>query len=357
MNKQARILFIIHDVYQDANVFPLGISYLASILREEGHIVEIYCQDLYHYSNEELAEHLDDNNYDIIGVGFLAARFKETIVSLCDVINKHKKKAWLILGGHGPSPISEYVLKTTDADIVTIGEAEGTIVEIVREKNNMTYNLSNINGIAYRDDNKIIITDKKISVPDINSLPFPAWDLFPMEDYKKSIKIKGQKDGESSLAVLSARGCINKCNFCYRMEKGIRFREIDNFVLELKHLKDKYDISNFIFDDEMFISNQNRLLDFEKCLNKYNLDIRFFCSARVDVINREIVEILKRCGCSILSLGLESLDNNVLKIMKKNTTAEDNIKAVETILGIGGICVSLNFLWGNIGDTEDSLKK
>jgi radical SAM superfamily enzyme YgiQ (UPF0313 family) len=188
-------------------------------------------------------------------------------------------------------------------------------------------------------------------------VPFPAWDLFPMDDYKRGVKIKGQEDDEYSLVALSSRGCVNRCNFCYRMEKGIRMRRVEDLVLELKYLKDRYGITNFIFDDEMFILNKNRLLSFKKHLDKYKLQIRFFCSARVDVVDKETIEILKQCGCATVSLGLESLDENVLKTMKKNTTPEDNVRAVEDILDVGGLFVSMNFLWGNIGDTEGSLRK
>ena len=357
MPNQARILFIIHDVYQDVNVFPLGIAYLSSSLEKKGHKVDIYCQDLYHYPNEDLAEYLYNNDYDIIGVGFLAARFNETIIDLCNVINRYKKKAWLVLGGHGPSPIPEFVLRKTNADVVAMGESEETIVEVVKEKINNTCCLSSIKGIAYRDKEKVSINERRTSVPDVNAISLPAWNLFPIEDYKKNVKIMGQKKDEYSLVALSSRGCINKCNFCYRMENGIRIRTIDNFVQELKYLKDEYQINNFIFDDEMFILNKKRLIAFEKALNKYDLQIRFFCSARVDIIDKEVVNILKRCGCSTISIGLESLDNNVLRMMNKNTTCEDNIRAGEIILEAGDIYVSLNFLWGNIGDTEKSLNK
>ena len=157
MNKKARVLFIIHDLYQSKNIFPLGISYLASILEQNQHKVDIYCQDIFHNSNEELAEYLDNNEYDIIGIGFLSARFKETVVDLCNVIKRHKKNAWLILGGHGPSPIPEYVIRQTDADIVAIGESEETILNIVKEKINGGYNLSKVCGIAWKKDEEIVM--------------------------------------------------------------------------------------------------------------------------------------------------------------------------------------------------------
>lgn len=109
MTENGNVLFIIHDLYQEDNHFPLGIGYMAAVLKREGVDVDVYCQDVFHYTNEELAELLKRNEYDLICVGFLAARFRETIVDLCSVINTYKKNAWLVLGGHGPSPIPEYV--------------------------------------------------------------------------------------------------------------------------------------------------------------------------------------------------------------------------------------------------------
>ncbi|MEK0337771.1 MAG: hypothetical protein QQN41_10100, partial [Nitrosopumilus sp.] len=100
--KKGRVLFIVHDLYQDDLEFPIGIGYLASALMNFGAEVVICNQDVYHYSNEELAEKfLKDEDYDLIGIGFLAARFRETVLGLCEVVNTYKRKAKLMLGGHG----------------------------------------------------------------------------------------------------------------------------------------------------------------------------------------------------------------------------------------------------------------
>jgi len=353
--KKANILFIIHDLYQSKNIFPLGIGYLASTLEQKGHRVSVYCQDLFHNSNEELARYLDNNKYDIIGLGFLSARFKETIVELCDVITKHKKNAWLVLGGHGPSPIPEYIINQTDADIVSIGESEETIIDIVEQKISKACDMSKIGGIAWKNGEKVIINNRKKALKEMDDIPFPAWHLFPVEEYKKAVKIFDQADDEFSLTAMSSRGCINKCNFCYRMENHIRLRSMENFVAELKILEDIYKITNFIFADEMFVLNKKRLIKFEKELEKVDINIRFSCDARVDNFDRELAFILKRCGCVFINLGLESTDDNVLRLMNKNSTLEQNINAVESILSVPGIGIGLNFLWGHIGDTEKSL--
>jgi len=261
----------------------------------------------------------------------------------------------LVLGGHGPSPIAKYVLRKTNVDIITIGEAEKSIVEIVKEKINRTCNLRSINGIAWRNNEEIFINNREDPISVLDDIPFPLWDCFPIDKYKKNVKIFEQPEQEYSLAAISTRGCINRCNFCYRMEDSIRLRSVNNFVLELKELNDRYQINNFIFSDEMFVLNKKRLIEFEKELNKNNLDIHFSCDARVDKIDNEIVTILKRCGCVFVNFGLESTDDRVLKLMNKNTTLEMNKRAVELILSVGGIGMGLNFLWGNIGDTEKSL--
>ena len=354
--KNGKVLFVIHDVYQDFNNFPLGIAYLASMLKVAGAHVDIYCQDLYHYSNNELACYLDRNEYDLIGVGFMAARFKETILELCRVINAHKKNAWLVLGGHGPSPIPEYMLDTTQADIVAIGEAEHTIIELLEAKINGTHDAGKITGIAWRLKNKVVVNKRRPRFLKLDEMPFPAWESFPFDDYSNSIKILDeQPPHEKSLVFTSARGCINECNFCYRMEKGIRLRSIDNVIEELRILTGRYRIHYFQIFDEMFILNKKRVLEFEEKLAKNKLEIRYFCDARVDILDKEIVESLKRSGCRFMNFGLESADNSVLRQMNKNTTVEQNIAALELVLSCGGIGVGLNILWGNIGDNEETL--
>jgi len=110
----------------------MGVAYMGAVLKKQGADVEVYCQDVFHYSNQELASHLEKNTYDLIGVGFLAARFNETVIDLCSTINQSKKDAWLVSEGHGPSPIPEYMLKKTGADVVVIGEAEESIGEYGR---------------------------------------------------------------------------------------------------------------------------------------------------------------------------------------------------------------------------------
>lgn len=225
--RKGKVLLIVHDVYQDYNYFPLGAAYLAAYLRKAGAEVEVCCQDVYHWSDEEMARRfLVNNEYDLIGVGFLSARFKETILGLCETINKYKKGAWLVLGGHGVTSIAGYVLGRTRADIAALGEAEETIVDLLECKVTGS-DLSGVAGIAYASDNGVIINKRRKPIANMDSIPFPEWPLFPMEKYLNCLHLYSADDTDKTLGILTSRGCINKCNFCYRMEDGIRLRSVE----------------------------------------------------------------------------------------------------------------------------------
>jgi anaerobic magnesium-protoporphyrin IX monomethyl ester cyclase len=352
-----KVLFIVHDVYQEDNEFPLGPAYLAAVLKEAGASVEAYCMDVYHYTNEQLADHLDNNHYDLIGLGFLAARFEETVAPLCKVINQHKKDAWLVLGGHGPSPIPEYILRRTDADIIAVGESFNTIKDLLWCKIKGE-NLSTVKGIAYLDHKrKYFHTGESELIKNLDTLPFPLWEIFPMNKYTVANMMFNQDlKTEKSLNFMSSIGCTGRCNFCYRMDKFLRLRSIPNIIAELKILWEKYSVNCLFFDDELFVMNKARLTAFRDGLKEAGLKIKFTCSARVDTFDQETLDLLVECGCQGINFGFESCSTKVLSLMNKNTTAEQNIKVLELMKSDGRIGMGINFIWNNIGDTVKTLK-
>lgn len=357
MQKKGRVLLIIHDVYQDDNIFPLGTGYIASALKVHGAEVVVCCQDVFHQSNEWIAQNLlKDESYDIIAFGFMAARFRETVLGLCEMINEHKKDAWLVLGAHGPSPISEYVLQTTRADIVTIGESEATIVELLDCKLSGGHDLSKIDGIAFRDGDNVTVNRRREAQKDLDLIAFPSWELFAMDKYTSCVKFDGMQDDGGFFPITTGRGCVNRCNFCYRLEDGIRFRKIDNVIAEMKILYDQFGVKHFSIQDEIFVVSKRRLFEFRDALKRSGMKITFHCDVRVDIYDEEIADCLAECGCIFSNFGLESSSQAVLDAMGKRTTVEQNERALQ-IAKRSGVMIGLNYLWGNIGDTEESLWK
>ncbi|MCK5232188.1 MAG: B12-binding domain-containing radical SAM protein, partial [Desulfobulbaceae bacterium] len=330
MTCKGKVLFIIHDVYQEDNQFPLGVGYLAAVLRQYGAEVTVCCQDVYHYSNEKLAEkYLKEEEYDLIGIGFLAARFKETVVGLCETVNEYKKGAKIIFGGHGPSSEPEYILENSRGDLVAIGEAEKTVVDVLDAILNGR-DFRNVQGIAYKDENgKVHVNERRKPTMKLDSIPFPAWDLFPMDIYTSNLQYHLQRDDEKALQIVAGRGCVNRCTFCYRMEKGVRFRSIDNVLQEMKKLYDDYGVTYFAIQDEIFIASMGRLRDFVEGLKrhgllhkiKYNID----AGIRADIATDGLATLLKESGCCYVNVGFESVTQECLDDFKKNTTVTDNL--------------------------------
>jgi len=317
-----KVLFVVHDLYQNDNHFPVGIGYLAAVLQKNGDDVKVLSADVYHFSNAYVQSVILDWQPDIIGVGFLAARFNETVLPLCKAINEVKGEGKLVVGGHGASPIPQYVKEKLGADKVILGEGEYW---------------------AGHDG-------------DLDSLPFPAWDLFPIEQYATSLRLPGWEAGDRTLGILTSRGCVGKCTFCYRMIEGLRLRSIENVIEEIKTLKARYGINYFFIQDELFVSSKKRMFEFHKGLEDSGLigHIKFACDSRVNIVSEELLACLKEAGCVYLDYGFESMDDNVLKIMKKGTTAKQNYKAAE-LTRKAGIPFNMNILWGNIGDTPETL--
>ena len=353
-----KVLFVIHDLFQDDIYLPLGPAYLAAVLRQAGAEVEIYDMQAHHYTNEQLAEHLDNNEYSMICLGFLAARYS-TVHPLLDVIGDHKKSSLLIVGGHGPSPIPSFILENNPAvDVVCIGESEDTIVDLFNYKTKANpFLLKSITGIVYRGwVNQIIYTGSRKPVQDLNSIPFPAWDLFPMDIYSNALHLWGQEKGDRCIGFLSSRGCVGQCSFCHRLEgHGVRFRSAKNVVDEMEFLWTEYNINGYFLYDEMFVASEDRLRKIKQELEDRCLQIKFSANARVDNLNREKMALLKEIGCTFLNFGVESSNQHVLDLMNKKTTVEENIQAIE-LANEFNINTGINMLWNCPGDTAETLQ-
>ncbi len=356
MNLGGRFLFVVPDNFQDDNVFPLGPGYLSAILRMAGVHVETYCMDVFHYSLDELEEFVTKNSYDMICLGFMAPRFKRGVQAACNVISRARSEdTWFVLGGYGPSPIPEYILKTTGADIVAIGEGEETMLEIMMARKGLM-DVSDIRSIAYRQGDTVTINDRRATIKYLNELPYPAWDLFPMEEYTQCLKFSGMDVNERAFPLISTRGCTDKCSFCFRLDAGIRQRGPDQVVAEMKELYDRYGVTYFYFCDELAIVSRKQIFQLTDAIVKTLPPIKFRMDCRVTLFDDEIAVALKQAGAVFLNIGFESSSQTVLDQMNKRAKVEQNIAAAETAMR-HNIGIGINMIWGMPGDDLNSLRK
>jgi len=351
-----RILLVVYNNDSYIHFFPLGVAYIASALRNAGYEVEIYNQDVYHHPDEHLTIYLDKNFFDIIGIGVIAGYYQyRRLIEISKAINASKNRpAYFILGGHGPSPEPEYFLKKTKADIAVIGEGEETIVELLAAISNKR-DFSEIKGIAYRKDDQFVINGRRPLIQNVDRISWPAYDMFPVI-YYRLLRLPHSTNSDFVMPVLSARGCIFKCNFCYRMDTGCRVRKPESILEEVKYLQKDYNINYINFADELLMSSKSRVVELCEAIMKAKLQFKWFCNGRLNYATREILKLMKDAGCVFINYGIESFDDIALKNMNKALTTKQIISGIETTL-TAGISPGYNIIFGNIGETKETLNK
>jgi len=350
-----RILLVVYDNDTYMSYFPIGTAYIAAVIRQKGYEVEIYNQDVWHYPNEHLTKYLKENHFDVVGVKVIGGYWQyRQLLATSKAINAVPNRPVFILGGQGPSPEPEYFLEISGADIVCIGESEISLPNLLSALGSGR-SLSSVRGIVYKDDGKYIHTQRENVIKDIDSIPMPAWDLFPMTHYSL-FRFTGEKPNERTFPVLTGRGCLYKCNFCYRIETGYRGRSAGAIIEEIKKLKKDYRISFFAFADELFMSTPDRTRELCEEIISSGINIKFFCNGRLNIAHIDLLQLMKRAGCVFINYGIESLDDNVLEIMNKQLTVNQIVGGIENTIA-AGIHPGFNIIFGNIGETKEILMK
>jgi radical SAM superfamily enzyme YgiQ (UPF0313 family) len=350
------VCLIVYDNDSYVHTFPQGIAAIAAILREAGHNITIYNQDVYHYPESHLVDYLTNNNFDAVGIGVIGGYYQyEKLLKISKAINSVPNKPFYMIGGHGPSPEPEYFLKKTKADVIVIGEGELSTPKLLKAVEDGT-ELIEVKGIAFLDDEgNLIMTEREPLITDLDSIPFPAYDLFPMNHYAL-LRYPNMKNSDRSMPILSSRGCAYQCNFCYRMVEGIRLRSTENIVEEMKLLKDTYNINYFAFQDELTMVSKKRTMDLCQAIIDADLDIMWSCNGRLNIADEEVLAKMKEANCVFINYGIESVDDKCLEIMNKKLTVEQITRGIELTLA-AGISPGYNIIWGNIGEDEKILQR
>lgn len=352
-----RILLVVYDNDSYVHLFPQGIAYIASAIREAGYEVTIYNQDIHHYPEEHLTRYLDSNEeFDVVGVGVIGGYYQyKKLLSVSKSINASKRRPkHYILGGHGPSPEPKYFLNMMGADIVVIGEGEKTIVELLsRIYSKKSY--SDVLGISFIRDGRCIINPRRPLLNVDDDLCWPAYDMFLIE-YYRLVSSPNSTRSDFVMPVASSRGCTFKCNFCYRLDKGYRPRSPESIIEEIKFLQKDYGITYIDFMDELLMSSKQRVVELCSAFIKSGLKFSWWCNGRLNYAVPDILKLMKKSGCKFINYGIESFNNEMLEIMHKHLTTEQITKGVEATLA-AGMSPGLNIIFGNIGETAEMLQR
>ena len=350
-----RVLLVVYDNDSYIHWFPMGLAYIASALRDAGHHVKIYSQDAYHFSERHLADYLCANYFDVVAVGVIGGYYQyRKLLKIAETVQSVPEKPYFVIGGAGPSPEPEFFLRKTNADAVVIGEGEVTIVELLSTLTEER-DPAGVPGIAFLRDGQHVRTPDRQPLKDVDAIPYPAWDLFPM-DYYALLRMPHAENADRVLPVLAARGCPYRCNFCYRVDKGVRLRSPASIVKEIQLLQERYGATYIAFMDDLLMYSDRRMRSLCEAMLGADVHVKWSCNGRLNVVTPALLDVMKQAGCVFINYGIESMDDGILKVMRKALTCEQVVVGIEATLE-AGISPGYNIIFGNIGETAETLRK
>jgi radical SAM superfamily enzyme YgiQ (UPF0313 family) len=338
----------------------IGIAYIASILRENGHLVKVLDAYVNGSSLDDIINIIGDFDPDVVGISVLTPS-AEVVFSISKEIRKNYPDIKIVMGNMHASIFADEILANNYADFIIHREGELTMLELI-ETLGKKENIDSVRGISFCKTGRIIHTPLRPHIDNLDSLPFPAWDLFPLEKYTTDPRTEVKK-GVTEMQILATRGCPNQCTFCSsRTERSLgskyRMRSPKNIVDEMEFLYKNFKSEVFSFMDLAFpLVKSHAMAVCQEIINRgLHRKILWFTECRVKPLDEEILNLMKKSGCVRVNFGIESGNNEILKMLKKNFTTDDVRKAVK-MAKKAGIEVDGMFMIGLPGETEETIKQ
>lgn len=345
-----KVLFAIPKIksmFGDVKSLPphphVGIAYLASVLKKNKIAVAVYDEGI-EEKREVLFRMIDQFQPQVIGVtGFsYAYGFLEELIR---AIKKHTSLP-LIAGGPHVSATGKEIVQSTPVDFAFAGEGEEGFLEFLKQIKKKKPDFGQVPGLIWRRGRGARENPRPAFIKDLNRLPFPDYEIFPLEKYPCY--------SEWSLPILTSRGCPYGCNYCsvrLSMGRGFRPRSPRNVVAEIRHWYKK-GFHSFDFNDDCFTLDLDRAERVCDLITKNKLKIKFqlYNGIRVDRISLRLLKKLKKAGCTFIAYGCESGNEETLKRIKKNISLDQVRQAVDWT-NKAGIKNAVNFIVGHQGET------
>jgi radical SAM superfamily enzyme YgiQ (UPF0313 family) len=332
----------------------LGLLHLAAEVREHGYVPSIIESDIFDYSPQMVADKIIKQRPAYVGITLFTVGVWNG-VTIARLIKKALPETIIIVGGpHISSMGSETMERFKELDYAVNGEGEKTLMDLLTAIENNTP-INEVPGILYRDGPFIKTTPGKAINRVLDELPFPAWDLLP--DFPKAYKPAIYDFPRGPVATIAAsRGCPFHCRFCDTSTFGSRVRHYSpEKVFEMmKHLNETYGVRHIMFVDDLFLASKVRVTELCNMLLDSGLKMTWSCTARVDTVKPDVLNIMKKAGCWEISFGLETGSNEMLKKMDKLAEIEKSEQAVKWTAD-AGIRTKGLFMLGYPGETNETI--
>ena len=336
-------------------IFPVGIAYIASSLKQSGYLVD----GCIYEKSSDLVELLTKEKYDIVATGGLSSQYAH-IKAIADIAKKLNRT--LIVGGGIITSEPELMSRSLNVDYAVIGEGELAIVDLLSCLA-VNGDISQVKGIGYFHEKGFVLTAGRKQIEDLDALSWPDYDCFGFSTFLERQKPTDQFyydlfDDPREYPLVASRSCPFLCTFCYH-PAGDKYRQrsLDSIFKELEVVIPKYRINIVSLFDELFSYNEERVLKFcrrfKELTARFSWPIRWNCQMRVAGLKENMLDAMRDSGCYMVSYGLESYSSTVLKSMKKHITPEQIHHAVHATLD-RQISIQGNFIFGDKAETWET---
>jgi radical SAM superfamily enzyme YgiQ (UPF0313 family) len=343
------------DITDIANrMVPQGLLSIAAYLMEQGHDVFVYdCLGPgVSFDLLKQAQAVLDYQPEIVGLSATTSSFPDAADLTCIIKEKSPEIITVCGGVHVSALEGELLHDYPNFDFLAAGEGEITMAEIAAG-----VEPAKIQGLIWRQGEKVITNTPRTKITDMDKLPFPAYEKlqgFP-RDYHLPLFSYIQTPGAT---MITSRGCMYQCSYCDRsvFKKGFRYNSAAYIYEHMKYLREKFGVRHINIYDDLFTANRGRIVELCEKLSRFPLGINFNCAVRVGYTDDNLLRMLKDAGCLMVSLGIESADPQMLERHKAGVSLDEVRDTVQRIQKAGLRAKGL-FMMGLPGETEESIRR
>lgn len=347
---------------------PFGSLAIIQSLRGAGEDVTFFNIDFFRYTHDQVAAYFTEHQFDVVGISAVVSTAYAYTKYLSKLIRQVSPRTTIIVGGNLAAS-AEILLRKCEVDYCVCGDGElivRDLIRLLRERPLDYAKLAATKGICFLDqDGKFQFTGYGLR-PSAEDIEWPDYSILEADGslpYFVSEQIddrffghtRGSRAGEKLATVIMTKGCVARCTFCHRWEKGFRARPVDQVIAHVQQLKDKYNVHFIDVADENF--GGDRELAWELATRLGQMDIAWrVAGVRTRTVKKESLQHWKANGCVSVVYGIESGSEKILRVMEKNATVEENINALKWTheAGLGTV---IQLVLGMPGETDETIRE
>lgn len=338
-------------------------------LRSMGEEVHFYNIDYFRYGHDEVKAYFAKNQFDVVGISAVVSTAYAYTKYLADLIRTVSPETVIVVGGNLAAS-AEILLRKCSVDFCVVGDGELIIQDLIKALNEKPRNYERLRatkGICFLDENGQFYFSGYGSRPTAEAIESPDYDILEADGslpYFVSERIDDARfhghhhpprPGERAATVVMTKGCVARCTFCHRWEKGFRARPVDQVIEHVQYLKDRYNVRFIDVADENFGSDRELAWELATRLGELGMVWRV-AGVRARTVTKEVLQHWNDNGCVSVIYGIESGSPKMLDVMEKNVTVSQNINAVRLAYETGLFTV-IQLVLAMPGETDETIRE